>query len=180
MKKTSLSIRNLVISALMLALSYILPNFTGNIPLIGSMLLPMHLPVLLCGFLCGGPYGAAVGFLAPLMRSAILGMPPRFPVAIAMAFEMAAYGLLSGTLYRVLPKGPGGIYGALIGSMLCGRIVWGGVMMVLLFNSGTPFTFSAFLAGAFTNAIPGILLQLVVIPPLVLALRRSNLIPQRT
>ena len=49
------------------------------------MLLPMHLPTLLCGFLCGGPWGAAVGFLAPLMRSAILGMPPPFPTAVAMA-----------------------------------------------------------------------------------------------
>ena len=83
------SVRNLVLAALMLALAYILPNFTGNIPQIGAMLLPMHLPTILCGFLCGGPWGAAVGFLAPLMRSLLLTRPPLFPTAIAMAFELA-------------------------------------------------------------------------------------------
>ena len=89
MTRTNRPVQNLVVAALMLALAYVLPFFTGNIPQIGSMLLPMHLPTLLCGFLCGGPWGAAVGFLAPLMRSAILGMPPPFPTAVAMAVEMA-------------------------------------------------------------------------------------------
>lgn len=87
MTRTNRPVQNLVVAALMLALAYVLPFFTGNIPQIGSMLLPMHLPTLLCGFLCGGPWGAAVGFLAPLMRSAILGMPPPFPTAVAMAVE---------------------------------------------------------------------------------------------
>ena len=102
--KNSTSIKRMVIAALMLALAYILPNFTGNIPQIGNMLLPMHLPTILCGYLCGGPWGAAVGFIAPLMRSAILGMPPPFPTAISMAVEMAVYGFVSGFLYRRLPK----------------------------------------------------------------------------
>lgn len=79
MTRTNRPVQNLVVAALMLALAYVLPFFTGNIPQIGSMLLPMHLPTLLCGFLCGGPWGAVVGFLAPLMRSAILGMPLPFP-----------------------------------------------------------------------------------------------------
>ena len=107
MSNPTRSVRNLVVSALMLALAYILPNFTGNIPQIGSMLLPMHLPVILCGFLCGGPWGAAVGFVAPLMRSLILTRPVMFPTAVAMAFELAAYGFLSGFLYRRLPKNLG-------------------------------------------------------------------------
>lgn len=102
MTRTNRPVQNLVVAALMLALAYVLPFFTGNIPQIGSMLLPMHLPTLLCGFLCGGPWGAAVGFLAPLMRSAILGCPP-FPTAVAMAVEMAVYGLVSG---RSTPAGP--------------------------------------------------------------------------
>ena len=177
MRKQSQSIRNLVLSALMLALAYILPNFTGNIPQIGAMLLPMHLPTLLCGFLCGGPWGAAVGFVAPLMRSLILTKPPLFPTAIAMACELAAYGLVSGLLYRRLPKTLAGIYAALIGAMLCGRVVWGIVTAVLLF-SGEGFTFAAFVAGAFTNAIPGIILQLAAIPAVVLALQKARLISQ--
>lgn len=81
--------KRLVVSALMLALALVLPYFTGGIPAIGNLLLPMHLPVLLCGFLCGGPWGALVGFIAPLMRSVLTGgFPPMFPTALAMAFEL--------------------------------------------------------------------------------------------
>lgn len=168
----------MVVAALMLALAYLLPNFTGNIPQIGSMLLPMHLPVLLCGFLCGGPWGAAVGFVAPLLRSALVGMPPMFPTAVSMAFELAAYGFVSGFLYRRLPKNLGGIYASLIGAMLCGRVVWGVVRALLTLAGNNSFTFSAFLAGAFTTAIPGIVLQLVAIPVVVVALQKAKLVPQ--
>ena len=108
MNRENRHIRNMVIAALMLAVAYVLPNFTGNIPQIGSMLLPMHLPVLLCGFLCGGFWGAGVGFVAPLLRSALTGgFPPMFPTAVSMAFELAAYGFLSGFLYKRLPVVPG-------------------------------------------------------------------------
>lgn len=112
------------------------------------------------------------------MRSAILGMPPPFPTAISMAVEMAVYGFVSGFLYRRLPKTLGGIYASLISAMLIGRVVWGVVQLTLLTSSGTEFPFSAFVAGAFTNAIPGIILQLVAIPIIVLALQRAKLIPQ--
>ncbi len=175
MTKQAQTIRHLVTAALMLALAYILPNFTGNIPQIGAMLLPMHLPTILCGFLCGGPWGAAVGFVAPLMRSLILTKPLMYPTALAMAFEMAAYGFVSGFLYRRLPKNLVGIYTALIAAMLCGRAVWGIVTALLLLN-GDGFTFAAFVAGAFTNAIPGIILQLVAVPVVVLALQKARLV----
>lgn len=178
MSKSNQPIKNMVIAALMLALAYILPNFTGNIPQVGSMLLPMHLPTLLCGFLCGGPWGAAVGFIAPLMRSAIVGMPPLFPTAVSMAFEMAAYGFVSGFLYKRLPKNLGGIYVSLIGAMVCGRVVWGIVRALLTLAGNNAFTFSAFIAGAFTSAIPGIILQLIAIPVIVVALQRSKLVSQ--
>ena len=175
MTNRSDNIRNMVLSALFLAVAYVLPYFTGNIPQIGSMLLPMHLPTILCGFLCGAPWGAAVGFFAPLMRSAILGMPYMYPTAIAMAFEMAVYGFVSGFLYHRLSKSIQNVYIALISSMLCGRIVWGIVMSSLLVGNGG-FTVAAFIAGAFTNAIPGIILQLVAIPAIVLSLRKANLV----
>ena len=164
MTRTNRPVQNLVVAALMLALAYVLPFFTGNIPQIGSMLLPMHLPTLLCGFLCGGPWGAAVGFLAPLMRSAILGMPPPFPTAVAMAVEMAVYGLVSGLLYARRPKNLGGIYTALISAR-------GAVMVILTRGSGNAFTLAAFWAGAVANAIPGIILQLAAVPALVMAVQ---------
>ena len=178
MEKSTHHIKNMVVAALMLALAYILPNFTGNIPQFGSMLLPMHLPVLLCGFLCGVSWGTVVGFIAPLMRSAILGMPPMFPTAISMAFELAAYGFVTGFLYRRLPKNPGGIYASLIGAMVCGRAVWGVVRALMTLAGNNTFSFAAFIAGAFTTAIPGIVLQLAVIPALVLALQKAKLVPQ--
>ncbi|MGE4277431.1 MAG: ECF transporter S component [Lawsonibacter sp.] len=178
MTKNNHQIKNMVVAALMLALAYVLPNFTGNIPQIGSMLLPMHLPVMLCGFLCGGPWGAAVGFVAPLLRSILIGMPPMFPTAVSMAFELAAYGFVSGFLYKRLPKNLGGIYASLIGSMLCGRMVWGVVRAVLTLAGNNSFSFSAFIAGAFTTAIPGILVQLVAIPVIVLALQKAKLVSQ--
>ena len=173
----TISLRNLVLSAMMLALAYVLPFFTGNIPQIGSMLLPMHLPVLLCGFLCGGPWGAVVGLIAPLMRSAILGMPPPFPTAVAMAFELATYGFLSSFLFSKLPKkNLTSIYVSLLSAMVGGRLVWGVVTALLLAFGTSPFTLQAFWVGAVTSAIPGIILQLVAIPAIVLSLQKSNLI----
>ena len=159
-------IKNLVLSALFLALAYALPFFTGNIPQIGSMLLPMHLPVILCGFLCGGPWGAAVGLIAPLMRSVLTGgFPPMFPTAVAMSAELAVYGLVCALLHS-RPRRPMNIYFTLVIAMLSGRVVWGIVMALITLNGGG-FTMAAFVAGAFTNALPGILLQLVIIPPIV-------------
>lgn len=77
----------------------VLPFFTAQIPSIGSMLLPMHIPVLICGFVCGGPYGLLVGAIVPLLRSVMFGMPPML-VAIPMAFELAAYGFMTGFLIK--------------------------------------------------------------------------------
>ena len=98
--KNASPMRQLVLAALFLALAFVLPLLTGQVPKVGNMLCPMHFPVLLCGFVLGGPWGLAVGFAAPLLRSVLFGMPPMFPVAISMAFELATYGLVSGLLWR--------------------------------------------------------------------------------
>ena len=164
------SIKRLVTAAACLALCLVLPFLTGQIPRIGSALAPMHLPVLLGGFLCGPWWAMAVGLIAPPLRFALFGMPP-FPVYAAMAFELAAYGLVCGLLYRRLPRSTGGVYASLVGAMLAGRAVWGLAMWTIL---GGSFPWSAFVAGAFVNALPGIAVQLVLIPALVLALRRSG------
>ena len=98
------NLKKLVLAGVFLALCLLLPFVTGQIPQIGAALSPMHIPVLLCGFVCGWPYGLVVGFVAPLLRFMLFGMPPIFPTGIAMAFELAAYGALTGILYRLLPK----------------------------------------------------------------------------
>jgi len=171
------SVHKPVYTALCLALAMVLPMLTGQIQSIGNMLCPMHIPVLLCGFLCGPVWGLAAGAVAPLLRFAIFGMPVIYPTGIAMAFELAAYGAVSGALYRVLPRSPVGLYGALAAAMVSGRVVWGCVQVVLAGLSGTAFPFSAFLAGAVTNAIPGIVLQLVLLPAIVTAMKRAGLVP---
>ena len=172
---TSLQTRKLTYAALFLALAMVLPFLTGQIPQIGSALSPMHIPVLLCGFLVGWPWGLAVGFIAPLLRSVIFGMPAMFPGAVAMAFELAVYGLVSGILYRLLPKKKWSIYVTLVVAMLAGRVVWGIARLILAGLSGSSFTWALFLAGAFTNAIPGIILHIVLIPVIVMVLERAGL-----
>lgn len=170
-----LQIRRLTYTALYLAIALVLPFVTGQIPQIGSALCPMHIPVLLCGFMCGWPWGMAVGFIAPLLRSVLFGMPTLFPGAVAMAFELAVYGGVSGFLRRRLHAGRGTVLLVLVISMLAGRVVWGCVRVMLAGLSGSAFTWALFLAGAFTNAVPGIILQLVLIPVLVAAMERAGL-----
>ena len=175
-KMTSLQIRRLTYAALYLAIAMVLPFITGQIPEIGSALCPMHIPALLCGFMCGWPWGMAVGFIAPLLRSVVFGMPALFPGAVAMAFELAVYGGLAGFLRRRLPRKKGFTWAVLILSMIAGRIVWGAVRVVLAGLSGSSFTWALFLAGAFTNAVPGIILQLVFIPSMMLVLHKTGLV----
>lgn len=169
------NLKRLIYAALCLALCMVLPLLTGQIPEIGKRLSPMHIPVLLCGFLCGWPWGLAVGFLAPLLRSMLFGMPALYPDAVCMAFELAAYGAVSGLLYKLFPRKPWSVYASLLAAMTVGRLVWGGVKWVLLGLSGTAFTLEMFLAGAVVNAIPGIILHIVLIPTIVLALSRAGL-----
>ena len=171
---TSLQTRKLTYAALFLALALVLPFLTGQIPEIGKMLSPMHIPVLLCGFLCGWPWGLAVGFIAPLLRSVLFGVPVMFPGAVAMAFELAVYGALSGLLYSILPRKTRSIYVTLIVSMIAGRVVWGVVRWILAGLSGSGFTWELFIAGAVTNAVPGIILHIVLIPVLVIVLERAR------
>lgn len=166
---------DLALAAMFLALAFVLPFFTGQIPQIGNMLCPMHLPVILCGYICGGPWGLAVGFAAPLLRSFIIGSPVLFPRAVAMAFELATYGFLSGFLYRLLPKKKINIYLSLIISMVIGRIVWGIVQIVCAGFNIEKFGLSAFWAGAVVNAVPGIIIQLVLIPVLIIIIEKSIL-----
>lgn len=174
----NIKIQALVQAAIFLAIGLVLPFFTGQIPQIGKMLLPMHLPVLLCGLICGWQYGLAVGFILPLLRFAAFGMPILFPTGIAMAFELAAYGGIVGILYtRSRWQCIAALYRCLIAAMLAGRVVWGIAEVILLRLSNNVFTWELFMAGAFINAIPGIVLQLVLIPVVMVALDRTGMVP---
>ena len=175
-KTSNRAIRRMVSAAVCLALCMVLPFLTGQIPQVGSALSPMHIPVLLAGFLCGPWWAMAVGAVAPLLRFALFGMPPIFPTGVAMCFELAAYGLVSGLLYARLPKKTVNIYVSLVAAMLAGRVVWGIVRVALSGVAGQPFTWAAFMAGAFANAVPGIIVHILLIPVIVMALRKAGLI----
>ena len=144
------TMRRLTYSAVYLAIAMVLPMLTGHVPEIGAMLCPMHIPALLCGFVCGWPWGLAAGFISPLLRS--------------------------GIMYRALPRKKWCIYLSLITAMVAGRIVWGGVQFALAGLRGTKFSLSLFMAGAVTTAIPGIILQLVLIPVLVMMMEKAHLV----
>ncbi len=170
--------RKITLSAVLLALGLILPFFTGQMQAIGNKLLPMHLPVLICGFVCGWKYGLLTGFITPLLRCVLFTMPA--PInAICMAFELATYGTVSGFLYeRFASLKCGsfqiGSYISLLGAMLSGRIVWGIVSVIIYGVNNASFTWQIFISGALLNAIPGIILQLILIPILILALEKAG------
>ena len=172
------SIKNLSLAAMFIAIGILLPFLTGQIPEIGRMLLPMHIPVLLCGLICGKRYGLIVGFILPLMRGFMFGMPVLFPMGVAMAFELATYGFVIGLIYSssrwqcIIA-----LYRALIAAMVVGRVVWGTAMLLLLGLSGSGiFTWQMFIGGAVVNAIPGIILQITLIPVIMVALNRTGLV----
>lgn len=169
------STKKLTLAAVFLALGLILPFFTGQIQEIGNKLLPMHIPVMLCGIVCGPQYGLLIGFVTPLLRSILFSMPV-FTNAIGMAFELATYGAIIGILYHKLIKTKIRIYISLLAAMLAGRVVWGITSIIIHGITKSTFTWQMFMGGALLNAIPGIILQLVLIPILMLALEKSGVL----
>lgn len=164
--------KNLVGAGLCIALGLILPQLFHAIGA-GSVFLPMHIPVLLCGLCFGWQYGLAVGMLTPLLSSLLTGMPPIFPTGVGMIFELGAYGAMAGLFYRKLNLN---LYLSLIGAMLAGRVV-SGIASTILYNvAGKEFGFQIFLTGTFVMALPGIILQLLVVPLLVMAMEKGKVI----
>ena len=171
------NVKNLALAAMFIALGLVLPFLTGQIPHIGKMMLPMHIPVFLCGLICGWKYGAIVGFTTPLLRAVAFGVPVLFPTATVMAVELLAYGLVIGFLYgRSRWKCMVALYRCLIIAMISGRLVKAVTEIVLLGVGGDGFTYQAFVAGAFFNAIPGIITQLILIPVIMVTLNKTGFV----
>ncbi len=160
--------RRMVLAALFLALGVVLPSLTGAIKEIGDSLLPMHLVVMLCGVICGWQYATPIGTVLPFLRAAFFGMPPLYPNAVWMALELATYGFVIGFLYALRKKySRVHLLLCLICSMLAGRVVWGIAKAILLGVADKPFGLEAFLVGGFVDAIPGLILQFVLVPLIV-------------
>ncbi len=164
------------LSAVFLAMGMVFPFFTAQVKEVGNTLLPMHIPVMLCGLVCGAQCGLAVGFILPLLRGAVFSMPVLYPNGVWMAFELATYGFVIGLLYRRRKNnGVGYLYFCLITAMISGRVVWGIVKTIILGLGGKLFTFQAFLAGGLLDALPGIILQLILIPAIMGVLNKMRL-----
>ncbi|MDE7161970.1 MAG: ECF transporter S component [Anaeroplasmataceae bacterium] len=181
MSKRRFQINKLCLSAMFMAIGWLMPFITGQIPEFGNMLCPMHIPVLIAGFVLGPWYGAMIGFLLPLTRFFIFGMPVLYPIGIGMMFELAVYGFISGLLYRILHSytripDVANIYITLIAAMIFGRCIWGVSRAICGLFPNNSFTWMAFLSGAFLTAWPGILLQLFLIPAIIYCLSRANLL----
>lgn len=165
---------NITLSGLLLGLGIVLPFITGMS--LGSILSPMHIPIILCGFICGYKYGLLVGIICPLLRCVLFGMPQFYPTAISMSVELGLYGLSSGLLYKKFKncKLPfiAIIYITLVSSQIIGRLGWGLVRFILgTIDKSNVFTFKTFIEGAFIIAWPGIVIQLIIIPILVVSLK---------
>lgn len=171
-KRVKINTKKMVLSALLLALGMILPMLTMQIPTIGNMLLPMHIPVLLCGFICGAPYGALIGFALPIIRSIVFGAPIMMPNALAMSSELLFYVFFSGFFYCLLKKRNGQIYISLIVTMLIGRAAWGSATYILYYILGNRLTWKLFLMHAFVNSILGIIIQLMLVPCIVKSVKK--------
>lgn len=174
------ALRRLILSAMFIAIGVILPFFTGQIQQIGKMILPMHLPVMLCGLICGWQYGGVVGLILPFLRSMMFGMPLMYPNAVSMSIELAVYGLTIGLIYGLFWKqNVFTVYLALIPSMILGRAAWGGTQVLILGLSDQSFTWKLFFVGAVLQALPGIIIQLLLIPAIMSMLHHTGILPYK-
>ena len=170
-------IKKLVLTAVCSALCVIVPMAFHAIPNAGQVFLPMHIPVLLCGMLCSWPYGLACGLIGPALSSLITGMP--LPAVLpGMLVECAVYGCASGVLLRYIRTGKlyADLYLSLVPAMLLGRVI-SGIVKGLILTPG--LSLSAWATASFVTALPGIAIQLVLVPALLLGLERAKLIPKR-
>ena len=170
-------VKSIVFTAVCAALCIVVPMAFHSIPNAGVVFLPMHIPVLLCGLLCGWPYGLLCGLIGPMLSSITTGMPPAAMLPSMMA-ECATYGLVTGLMMRFVRtrSAVADLYISLICAMLLGRVV-SGFAKALIFSPGTaPF---AWVTTSLVSGIPGIIIQLVLMPTIVFALTQAKLLPKR-
>lgn len=173
------SVKKICITAVCIALCCVLPMAFHSVGL-GSTFSPMHIPVLLCGLVCGGTYGMLCGCIGPILSSVLTSMPGP-TMLVSMVPELMAYGLVSGLLMRYVRTGKAlaDLYISLSATMIAGRIVGGIAKALFYMGTGEAFTLAAWATGYFATSLPGIICHLVVIPVLVLMLQKAKLIPAR-
>lgn len=171
-------VKKSIITAVCIALCYVIPLMFHGIQNAGSIFCPMHIPVFICGLICGWQFGLLCGIAGPALSSALSGMPP---VAIlpSMMVELAAYGTAAGLMMKLVRTKStyADLYISLIVAIVCGRVL-AGLAKALIFARGS-YSMSAWIAGSVVTSWPGTVIQLVFIPTIVFALMKSHLIPER-
>ena len=177
MQKMS-AVKKSIITAVCIALCVVLPQAFHAVPNAGAIYLPMHIPVLLCGLLCGWSYGLLCGLAGPALSALLTGMPPA-AVLPGMLVECGVYGLAAGLLMQLVrtKRLYADLYISLVAAMLLGRVV-SGAAKALIFSAGS-YSMASWVAGSFVTALPGIVIQLALLPSIVYALMHARLIPQR-
>ena len=168
--KNSMRIRKTVITALCVALCIVLPMAFHMVKNAGTIFLPMHIPVLLCGLICGWQYGLVCGLLGPLLSSLLTQMPP-MAILPSMMAELAVYGAVTGLMMYAFK------YKTTYLSLISGRVV-SGILKALIFSAGN-YSFSVWVTASFVTCLPGLAIQLVIIPTLVKVLAKAKLLPRR-
>ena len=172
------AVRRLVMAAVCIALCVVLPMALHAIPNAGTVMLPMHIPVLLCGLLCSWPYGLVCGLMGPALSALLTGMPPA-AILPGMMVECAVYGCVSGIMLKVVHTKStyADLYISMTTAMVLGRIL-GGAAKALIFAPGK-ITVGIWATTYFVTGLPGIVLQLALVPAIVAALMKAKLIPNR-
>lgn len=176
MKLNKNPIKEIVLASLLIAMGIVLPFLTGSNPQLGGVFLLMHIPAFIAGLVLGAKYGLLVGLITPILRSLTVSMPPLFPQALAMMFELGAYGFFIGLSYRILPKKPLFVYVSLIIALLIGRGVWGIAASIFYPMAGISFTLDKFIAAAFVTGLPGIAIQVILVPLVFIYLQRTGVL----
>lgn len=173
------SVKKITLCGVCIALCAVLPPVFHMVGL-GSILSPMHIPVLLCGLVCGWPYGLFCGIAGPLVAHLINGAPAA-AMLVSMIPELAVYGLVCGLLMKLIHTKDlyADIYCSLVPAMLAGRVAGGVARALFLMGGGERYTLAMWAGAYLVQAVPGIILHLIVVPVLVVMLDRAKLIPAR-
>lgn len=187
MKNHPGSVYELSVTAILLAVGLVLPFLTGQIQAIARVISPLHIPALICGLCCGWQWGLALGIVLPLLRGLLFGIPVFPTAALPMAFELAAYGFVTGFIYpRMIclfkkENHLAAILVSMLAAMIIGRLVGGAAKAALLafglIGANAPFTFAAFFSSYYVATAPGALIHLILIPEIVIALEKAGLTP---
>ena len=174
------SVKKITICAICIALCTVMPIAFHALGPVSSVLSPMHIPVLLCGLVCGWPYGAFCGIAGPVISGMITSMPPAAAL-VHMVPELCVYGLVCGLLMKLLRTGKlyADLYCALVPAMLLGRVAGGVARTLFLLGGGETYTLALWAGAYLVEALPGIVLHLILVPALALALKRAGLVPAR-